>query len=71
MLRSAGPSPGGSTWKSTALQVPYHEAHWSGLDEHTDTVRYVDYPMDPLGIAPADLKLLTYGNVPWDTYPIG
>jgi microcystin degradation protein MlrC len=49
----------------------HHKAYWSGLDENTGTVRYIDYPVDPPGIAPADLMLLEYENAPWDAYPIG
>lgn len=40
------------------------------LDERTGTVRYINYPVDPPGLAPADLTLLEYENIPWDIYPI-
>mgnify|MGYP001152138166 CR=1 FL=1 len=42
----------------------HHKAYW-------DTWSAVDYPVDPPGLAPADLSTLHYENVPWDTYPIG
>jgi len=34
-------------------------------------VRYIDFPVDPPGLAPADLSLLEYKYLPWDIYPIG
>ncbi|MFP3950712.1 MAG: M81 family metallopeptidase [Candidatus Bathyarchaeia archaeon] len=42
----------------------HHKAYW-------DTWSKVDYPIDPPGLAPADLSTLDYYNLPWDAYPIG
>lgn len=42
----------------------HHKAYW-------DTWSEVDYPVDPPGLAPADLSNLEYDNLPWDAYPIG
>lgn len=42
----------------------HHKAYW-------DTWSQVDYPIDPLGLAPADLSTLDYRNIPWDIWPIG
>ena len=46
-----------------------HKAYWSGLDEPTGTVRYIDYPVDPPGLTPADLTLLEYENIPYGYLP--
>ncbi|MGQ9679617.1 MAG: M81 family metallopeptidase [Candidatus Bathyarchaeia archaeon] len=42
----------------------HHKAFW-------DTWSKIDYPVDPPGTTPADLRTLNYDNVPWDAYPIG
>ena len=42
----------------------HHKAFW-------DTWSKVDFPIDPPGTTPADLRTLNYTNAPWDTYPIG
>jgi microcystin degradation protein MlrC len=42
----------------------HHKAYW-------DTWSQVDYPIDPPGLAPADLSTLDYHNLPWDIWPIG
>ncbi|MDH5792123.1 MAG: M81 family metallopeptidase [Candidatus Bathyarchaeota archaeon] len=42
----------------------HHKAFW-------DTWSAVDYPVDPPGTTPADLRTLEYENMPWDIYPIG
>ena len=47
-----------------------HKAYWSHPNEHSQN-GYLDYPVDPLGLATADLTLLEYENIPWDIYPIG
>jgi len=49
----------------------HHKAYWEGIDEHTGKPRYIDFPVDPPGLGPADLSLLKYENIPWDVYPIG
>ncbi len=42
----------------------HHRAFW-------DTVTEFDYPIDAPGIGPADLRTLTYHNIPKDIYPVG
>ena len=42
----------------------HHKAFW-------DKWAKVDFPVDPPGTTPADLRTLRYENVPWDAYPIG
>jgi len=42
----------------------HHKAFW-------DTWGKVDYPIDPPGTTPADLRTLKYYNIPWDIYPVG
>jgi microcystin degradation protein MlrC len=42
----------------------HHKAYW-------DTWSKVDYPIDPPGLAPADLSTLEYEYLPWDIWPIG
>jgi len=42
----------------------HHKAYW-------DTWSKADYPIDPPGTTPADLRTLHYENIPWDIYPIG
>lgn len=48
----------------------HHKAYWC---ESVENSGYggIHYPVDPPGLAPADLKLLEYKNVPWGIYPIG
>jgi microcystin degradation protein MlrC len=42
----------------------HHKAFW-------DTWGKVDFPIDPPGTTPADLRTLHYENIPWDIYPVG
>jgi microcystin degradation protein MlrC len=42
----------------------HHKAFW-------DTWGKVDFPIDPPGTTPADLRTLRYENIPWDIYPVG
>ncbi|MGB9622692.1 MAG: MlrC C-terminal domain-containing protein, partial [Candidatus Bathyarchaeia archaeon] len=42
----------------------HHKAFW-------DTWSKVDFPVDPPGATPADLRTIHYENIPWDAYPIG
>lgn len=42
----------------------HHKAFW-------ETWAKVDYPVDPPGTTPADLRTLHYANIPRNVYPIG
>ena len=49
----------------------HHKAYWEAWIEEKKGPRFIDFPVDPPGLSPADLTKLEYRNVPWDIYPIG